>query len=127
MGLWWKTVEEVPKGGISIKGNPNAWPKWNPFWRFQHKWKIIEVDSAGRPYFVYFDDGVVKMRFKQPIKTRYFAARIGSRDLIFSATSNLSDLKSFDTISNAPSTNLYTWFQIYCLSSSEDVEEVTMI
>ncbi len=85
MVFLWKTVKEVPKGGISIKGNPNAWPKWNPLWRFQHKWNIFEVDSGGKPYYVYFYDGVVSMYYCKLITTECFVARIGARNLCFAA------------------------------------------
>ncbi len=108
MGLWWKTVKEVPRGGISIKGDPNAWPKWNPFWRFQHKRRIFKVDSGGKPYIVYFDDGVVRMRHRELITTECFVARIGSRDLRFMAVlSSLDDMSL--SISQSNNTTSVNW------------------
>lgn len=89
MCIWWKNVEVVPEGGISIKADSEAWSKWNPFWRFQHKWAIFRVETNGRPYHVFFDDGVNKMMWKKLVKTEYFAARIGPRDIRFVATSDM--------------------------------------
>lgn len=124
LGIWWKNVEEVPKGGISIKGDPNAWSKWNPFWRFQHKWKIFRAEIDGESCHVFFDDGANRMCCKKVIKTQYFAARIGSRDLIFSATSNLSDTESLPVREDFFQSE-YNWIQIHNLIDSRN--DITLI
>lgn len=94
MGLWWKVVKKIPSGGISIKGDPKAWPKWNPFWRFQHEWVLFNVESNGEPYFVYFNDGVTCMQHRELVKTHFFAARIGVRDIRFASVIDVSDQES---------------------------------
>lgn len=116
MGLWWKDVKKVPEGGISIKGDPNAWSKWNPFWRFQHKWMIFIIENDNEPYYVFFDDGKDKMCLKKPINTAYFAARIGSQDLRFSAVTDLSDPESV-SITYSFCGSRYSWSEIQNLSS----------
>ena len=120
MGLWWKDVKEIPKGGILINGDPNAWSKWNPFWRFQHRWRVCRIDIDDEPYHVYFDDGVNKMVYQKSIKTKYFAVRIGPQDLVFSAVTDSSDPESLEIILISPERS-YTWLEIYLLDEDDEI------
>ncbi len=122
MGLWWEGAKKVPEGGISIKGEPSAWPKCNPLWRFQHKWMIFDVEIEG-PYYVYFDDGVDRMCCRKIIETKHFAARIGPRDLRFSAVTDLSDPESL-TITEHLNGYRCNWFRIHYFSN---IYEITLI
>lgn len=122
MGLWWKTVKDVPKGGFVIKGNPKAWPKWNPFWRLQHEWQIFRVEANGEPYHVFFDDGVDKMLCKKVIKTEYFMARIGQRNIEFMATINLSNTESLPIFCDPE--RIYGWVYVNDLIVSDSVTKI---
>lgn len=113
-GLW-QNVSGVPKGGIAVKGDSNMPSKQNLLWRFLQKWMIFTVVNDGKPYYVFFDDGKDKMRLKKPINTPYFAARIGPRDLVFSAVTDLSDPESL-LISGDFSKTEYSWLKIHAMS-----------
>lgn len=89
MGHWWKKIDGPLnwEDGIIIPGNPKAWPKKNNpiLWRYQQRWVIIKVLTWGN-YNLAFDDGEIQMAFHTTIKTRFFAARVGPKDICFVAT-----------------------------------------
>lgn len=129
MGLSWKTVEKIPSGGITIKGDSSAWPKWNPFWGFQHKWKLFSVESNGKPYFVYFDDGVTCMLHRKLINTYLFAARIGMRDIRFTSVIDVLDQESLPVslVSDEDLREHLRGFNTEYLSRPEDYHHITFI
>lgn len=123
-GLW-QNVKEVPTGGITIKGDPKMPSKQNLLWRFKQKWIIFAIENDGEPYYVFFDDAKDKMRLKEPINTPYFAARIGPRDLVFSAVTDLSDPESLSITEDFSKTE-YDWAKIHAMSLNRDYD-ITLI
>ncbi len=96
MGYWWKDVPTIPEDhglGVIIKGNPNAWSKKQAplLWRIQQRFVIIRVNHE-TPFELYFDDGERKMIFHKPIEEKYFAARIGPRDIKFVAVDKVLEI-----------------------------------
>ncbi len=112
MGIWWKTVKrELPRGGIFISGVSWAWSKWNPFWRFQNLWVIIEVETSDK-YWVFFSDGHTQMRKRKKIKTRYIAVRIGLRDINFSAVNSRAPMRLPESLKMYKRSGFLNWFEV---------------
>ncbi len=124
MDIWWKKVSlaELPVGGIEIPGDPKAWSKWNPFWRFQHDWLVFQVETT-EPYWVFFADDNEQKVFKKKIVSNYFAARIGNSKIRFMAINNIADEESLTvTRQSGP----HPYFDAVILSAG-DVDETSVI
>ncbi len=96
MGILWKSCsrKEVPGNGFSFGGGDlYAWPKSNPLWVFQNKWRILEVDD-NVPYIVYVSTDSFSMICSRLIFTRRIAVRIGQERTYFSAIRNLDSSRS---------------------------------